>query len=84
MDLNYNRHLSKLNLPKTGESYTGKLANVTGYGFSMMKVVNGIEEGNSDYKLKYAEAKVLSNKQCQLDFLLDFAFMFIRSYQICA
>ena len=72
--------MSKLNLPRVDESYTGKLATVTGYGLNWVKIVNYVTvDGDGDYKLKYGKARVLSNEQCQL--LYSFR---ISPNQICA
>ena len=68
MDLNRNRHLSKLKLARADLSYAGNEAVITGYGMTWMEVIYGNEYGHTDHLLKHAKARVLSNELCQLDF----------------
>ena len=77
--------MSKLQLPNEDELYAGSQAIVTGYGMTWLNFSDGSDIGVSDYKLKYAEAKVLSNEQCNHDIRMESKlFPPVYSNQICA
>lgn len=64
----WNNDTKKLELRYS--SYAEEKAVISGYGFNDMKIIrneNGKKEeyGSTDYRLRYAESKILSHEECQ-------------------
>lgn len=76
LDIGTNSKLDKVKLPKNNErKYEGKKAVISGFGLNEVKMIfnentqKNIEiDGDRDNKLRFAEAKVISNADCQIKY----------------
>lgn len=74
--------MKKLELPKNSlETYAGETVKISGFGWDWVKVYGEEEEigGTSDTSLRFAEADVLSTKECQAGYTTK-----VSEKQICA
>lgn len=70
LDLDKNPNLSKLDLPLSSKAinYTGKTAVIAGYGYTWVKTLFNLFQldGDSDWKLKYANVTMIGKEECEL------------------
>lgn len=73
LGLDAHTSLTKLNLPTSDEPYVDQLAVIGGYGWNNISVIvhpltrkkYPFGGGISDYKLRFAKARILSKSECE-------------------